>query len=266
MAPVKTAGVVFYDTTRAEKDPRYLVGEEWQPGIPRVQVNLYLDASPTDGVIDDLNGDGNPTLADVDNYPFGWGDDPNLLGPEDVDRNSNGTFNAGDAIQIGTTDSWDDNKPSWAIQTLPVIHGEQVKPGFDNFGTWNQAQPGIFDGGDAFASYFPGGIESGSAEVDGLPTATYIVESTVPPGYELVKEEDKNVDFGDEYVPSPQLLPPICVGDLHLVPAELTLFPGIPCEYAGQNRPLADRKLITVSPSKNAAVDFFLFTEVPKAA
>jgi hypothetical protein len=260
------SGIVFYDTTRAENDPRYLVGEEWQPGIPRVQVNLYLDTSPTDGVIDDLNGDGVQTLADVDNYPFGWQGDPNLLGNEDVDRNSNGTFNAGDAIQIGTTDSWDDSKPSWAIQTLPVIHGQQVKPGFDNFGTWNQAQPGIFDGGYAFDSYFPGGIDSGSAEVDGLPTATYIVESTIPPGYELVKEEDKNVDFGDEYVPSPQLLPPICVGDPHLVPAELTLFPGVPCEYAGQSRPLADRKLVTVTTGKNAAADFFLFTEVPKAA
>ncbi len=94
----------------------------------------------------------------------------------------------------------------------------------------------------------------------------YIVEATTPPGYELVKEEDKNVDFGDEYVPSPQLLPPVCVGDLHLVPDELSLFPGVPCVYAGQMRPLADRKQIIVSQGKNAASDFFFFTEVPKAA
>ena len=70
------SGIVFYDTTRAENDPRYGAGEPWQPGIPRVQVNLYRDTTPVDGIIDDLNGDG-PTLADVDNYPFGWREDPN---------------------------------------------------------------------------------------------------------------------------------------------------------------------------------------------
>jgi len=260
------SGIAFYDTTRAENDPRYCVGEEWQPGIPRVQVNLYMDTSPTDGIIDDLNGDAGPTLADVDNYPFGWRDG-GAPGPEDIDRNTNNTFDAGDAIQITTTDCWDDSKPEWGIRDTDLfVHGVPVPPTIDNFSTWNQAQPGIFDGGYAFDSYFPGGIDSGGSEVDGLPTGTYIVESTTPPGYELVKEEDKNVDFGDGYVPSPDLLPPICVGDPHLVPAELLLFPGVPCEFAGQTRPLADRKLVSVAPGKNAACDFFFFTEVPKAA
>jgi len=66
------------------------------------------------------------------------------------------------------------------------------------------------------------------------------------------------VDFGEQYVPSPQLLPPIPVGDPHLVPAELSLFPGVPCEFAGQTRPLCDRKQVLVSTGKNAAADFFL--------
>jgi len=56
------------------------------------------------------------------------------------------------------------------------------------------------------------------------------------------------------------------VGDLHTVPDELTLFPGVECAYAGQDRPLADRKQILVADGKNAAADFFFFTEVPKAA
>ena len=50
----------------------------------------------------------------------------------------------------------------------------------------------------------------------------YIVEAATPPGYKLVKEEDKNVDFGDEYIPSPQALDPVCVGDLHTVPPFLS--------------------------------------------
>ena len=40
---------------------------------------------------------------------------PNLFGTEDIDRNGNGIFNAGDAIQIVTTDCWDDSNPTWAI-------------------------------------------------------------------------------------------------------------------------------------------------------
>ena len=94
------SGVVFYDTTRAEDDPKYNGGEPWQPGIPRVQVNLYqrsaevnvapLDDFPGPGDVDTngngifdrildqdgfFNGDpakGTFTPADVDNYPFGW--------------------------------------------------------------------------------------------------------------------------------------------------------------------------------------------------
>ena len=230
--------------------------------IPNVQVNLYAD-SDCDEVIDDFDGDSLPTLADVDNYPFG---NFPTVADSDIDRNSNGIFDAGDAIQITTTDSWDDSNPEGSIQTLPVIHGIEVQSGFDNFGTWNQIRPGIFDGGYAFTSYYPGGIVSGSDEVEGLPVGVYIVESTTPPGYELVKEEDKNVDFGDTYTPSMLLLPPVCAGDLHLVPNELSLFPGVECAYAGQWRPLADRKQIIVADSKNAAADFFFFTEVPKAA
>ena len=32
-----------------------------------------------------------------------------------------------------------------------------------------------------------------------LPAGTYVVEMIVPPGYELVKEEDKNILLGDTY-------------------------------------------------------------------
>ena len=32
-----------------------------------------------------------------------------------------------------------------------------------------------------------------------LPPGKYVVEMIVPPGYELVKEEDKNILLGDTY-------------------------------------------------------------------
>ncbi len=257
-------GVVYYATTRGEDDPRLAAADPWEPGIPRIQINLYQDAN-IDGIIDDLNGSGGPTLADVDNYPFGFKDGA-APGPEDIDRNGNSNFDPGDAIQIVTTDSFDDNKPEGSIADPFSVHGTPVNPNAEMLRTWNQVRPSVFDGGYAFGSYFPGGIVSGSSEVDGLPTGTYIIEAANPPGYEDQKEEDKNVDFGESYVPSPQLLPPICVGDLRTVPDELSLFPGVSCAFAGQNRPLPDRKQVAVAPGKNAACDFFKFTFVPKAA
>ncbi|MBI5576785.1 MAG: right-handed parallel beta-helix repeat-containing protein [Deltaproteobacteria bacterium] len=266
-------GVVFYSTTRAEDDAALGVGDPWEPGIPRIVLNLYADAN-ADGVIDDVNGDGVITRADSDNYPFG-----NFPGPEDIDRNGNGILDYGDAISTVTADSWDDNPITGCIadnaaQTFFQPYGGRYKDCAEIFPYWNQVRPGaLFDGGYGFFSYFPGGIDSGSTEVEGLPASTYIVEVVPPPGqYDLVKEEDKNVDFGDSMTPStrapeppnPSTVPP-CVGELHTVPAELTLFPGVPAHFAGTDRPLCDLKQVRLAERTNAAADFHLFTEVPKS-
>jgi large repetitive protein len=281
------SGIVYYANTRAENDPRFGVGDPWEPGIPRVQVNLYADGGAAgsaltpmpDGVIDDLNGDGQVTLADVDNYPFNWrpefqfladGVTPNPVwtgtpGTEDVDRNGNGVFDAGDAIAVATSDSWDDNQPTDCPgdPADPFYNNGKCYDGLRNF---NQVRPAVFDGGYAFTEYVPGGVDTGAAEVT-LPQGTYIVEAAVPlaNGFQLVKEEDRNVDFGDSYTPSLQLLPPVCVGEPHTVPAQLSLFPGVDAFYAGQTRPLCDRKQVVLNNGQNTAADFHFFTEVPKA-
>ncbi|SNB47982.1 SdrD B-like domain-containing protein [Geobacter sp. DSM 9736] len=257
------SGIVFYDVTRAENDPRMAAGEPWCPGIPRVQVCLYRDTD-ANGIIDDLNGVAGVQLCDVDNYPFGWSDNTAPKGPEDVVRSGDGTnFSLGDAIELATTDSWDDNKPTGCVQDLPPIAG--VQPCYDNYGTWNQVRPGVFDGGYAFGSPAGGALDPG----------TYIVEAVTPSGYETVKEEDKNVDFGDEFRPSQLLLPAVCVGTIentgfdHVVPNWLTLFDqqvAIDPPLAGSVTPLCSMKQVTVQPTQNTAADFFMFTEVPKAA
>jgi hypothetical protein len=300
------SGVVFYATTRAENDPKEAVGDGWEPGVPRVQVNLYLDnvnnstglAGP-DGIPDDLNGDGQVTLADADNYPFAGrrGGTPfrGRPGPGDVDRDGRKGFNSGDAISITWTDSWDDNPPTGCIQPLPIVHGRPIPECADTFATWNQVRDGVFDGGYAFTSYFVNGAGNpvpfrtrGGIE-RALPPGTYIVEVMVPPGYELVKEEDKNVDLGDSYIPGLLVTPPPCVnwddvdGDGNpgrVVPQYLSMqtdengipLPGIlpdaliPAPFAGESRPLCDRKQVTLTEGQNAAADFHVFTHVPKAA
>ncbi len=258
------AGIVHYGITRAEADPRYAAAENWEPGIPRVQVNLYRDCNG-DGIIDKpdctlttgLNSVTSFILADVDNWPFG-----NFPGAEDVDRDGNNLFDQGDAYKIGTTDSWDDKLPTGCqldASGVPFTSNGFTTDCYDGLRNFNQVRPAVFDGGYAF------GPPAGDVA---LPPGKYVVEAVAPRGYVTLKEEDKNVDYGDAYKPSPLFLPPVCVGDPHLVPAELSLFPGVPVDpsMAGQTRPLCDRKSVEVVQGKNAAADFFMFTEVPVAS
>lgn len=168
------------------------------------------------------------------------------------------------------TDSWDENHPTGCPgdPSDPFYNNGQCYDGMRN---WNQVRPGVFDGGYAFDSYFPGGVDAGGPEVHGLPTGEYVVEVIPPPGYHLVRSQDRNVDFGEDYIPDSDdeqpvifLLPTLCVGEKYVVPAELSLFPQ-PAPRAGQELNQCDRKLVTVNSGFNAATDFFLFTEVPIA-
>jgi parallel beta-helix repeat protein len=260
------SGIVFYATTRAENDPRYAAAEPWEPGVPRVQVNLYK-AADRNGTIVDVNGSGAVELADVDNYPLGWEDGSAAMGPEDVDRNSNGVFDMGDAIEVGHTDSFDDNPPT----DCPADTDHGIDPKFhlppngdpanqfngrcyDGLRNYAQIRPAVFDGGYGLGAPFSDQV---------LESGFYVVEAKTPPGYETLVEESKNVDFGDTFTINPLALPPVCVGDARVVGDELSLFPGIEAPFATQTRPTCDRKLVQVSAKKNAAADFFVYTEVP---
>lgn len=279
------AGIVHYAITRAENDPRYAAAENWEPGVPRVQVNLYRDCNG-DGIIDKgdytVNADGDVVvgttcselgvapaidpltglaktalahLADVDNYPFDWSNG-GAKGAEDVVNSGDGvTFSKGWAVIVTHADSWDDSLPA-DCQGAKFISNGTVTDCYDGLRNFNQVRPAVFDGGYGFGSV---------AGKPTLPAGSYVVEANTPPGYELLKEEDKNVDFGNTHTPSALQLPPQCVGDNHLVPAELTLFAGVANEFAGQLRPLCDRKVVRLADGLNAAADFFLFTEVPVA-
>jgi hypothetical protein len=267
-------GVVYYATTRAEDDPRLAAAETWEPGIARVPVNLYLDDGT--GEIFDLNGNGKVNLTDVDNYPFGWSTG-GKMGPQDVKRTGQGMadpcvatlsckFNQGDALRVTHTDSWDDTPPQNCVYTLPEhrpdVNGEPMADCAENIRTWNQVRPGVFNGGYAFYN---------------IPSGNYITEVVPPKGYKVQKEEDKNVVFGDVYTPSTEsalVLPPECVGDKrnkvpkHIVPPYLSLFPDqqVPAFRAGEETPLCTMKRVPLDDGVNGASDFFLFTDVPKAA
>jgi len=267
------SGIVHYATTRAENDPQLAVGDPWEPGIPRVQVNLYERAVNSPGVIRDVNG-GGIQLADVDNYPFGW-KTGGPMGPEDVKRNNLATpttFSAGDAVHVVTSDSWDDSLPTGCVNPLsdsfygPPLPQDACHDGYRNY---NQVRPGVFDGGYAFNSMVTGGASSDGQVVEPIPAGFYIVEAVAPKGYDHQTEESKNVDFGDTTTLSPLVLPPACVNNdapQHVVPAELTLFPGIEAPNFGATTPLCDRKEIYLANGSNPGVNFFLYTDVPASA
>jgi large repetitive protein len=289
------SGVAVYAITRAENDPRYAAAEIWEPGIPRVQFALYKDMDPIDGKADDLNNDGQITLPDVDNYPLGWFEG-GAKGPEDIDRNNNGTFDYGDAIDVTWSDSFDDNLPENCQGKNRMYYGGDPANGaivpddkcMDGMRTWNQLRPGVFDGGYAFPSNPNPVTNTMTVGQDGneyLAKGYYVVQGITPPGYETLREEDKNVDFGDDYsVPVAQLLPPECVGDDHVVPDLMTFVTSAADEttpviqdainnpgdyaapFAGETRPLCDKKQILVTQGKNAAADFHFWTRVPKAS
>jgi len=350
------SGLVYYATTRAENEPQLAAAEEWEPGVPRVQVNLYADGDidsfplavvPTDfpgigdvdwnedgirdlddDVIDDINGDTCVTLADVDNYPF-----DNFPGPEDVnyvladvvtctfenDVNETGaTFDFGDAVQVTWTDSWDDSLPTGCqgannLGAAPYTPAVEDNRCFDGLRNFNQVRPGVFDGGYAFADYdldhlsdLPAprtGVAATAIQAFydslaavpnadklqlGLIPGDYIVEAVTPPGHKLMKEEDKNVDFGDAYIPSPQAIAASCVGEPRVVPPYLSMVTkdgtgtdpgdgsnltdgaflgdaGAEAPFAGIERPLCDRKRVTLSAAQNAAAEFWVMTDVPIA-
>ncbi|MFQ5478659.1 MAG: hypothetical protein ACE5E4_08585 [Candidatus Binatia bacterium] len=172
-------------------------------------------------------------------------------------------------LNTTTTDSWDATPPTGCVGAPFVWQGVPTDC-YDGLRNFNQARPGVFDGGYSFTTYFPGGLGSGAPEAP-LPAGRYVVEIIPPPGYKVTAEESRNVDFGDDYVPSTVgagliWTPEDCVGPLHTVPAELELFPGIPAHNAGLDTPLCTRKRVVLKDTQNAAADFFVYTEVPIGA
>lgn len=226
------SGIVFYAVTRAEDYPELAAAEPWEPGIPNVTVNLY-------------DSTGTTLLATTE------------------------------------TDSWDADRPSGCKygsgSDRPYIFRGEPVDCFDGMRNWNQVRPGVFDGGYAFGpefdiadfeGTFPAWIQASVADptVGYMVPDQYVVEVVPPANYDVIRSEDRNVDFGYEYGPSTQALPPACVGTPYTVPAELSLFPGEAAPLAGDSLPDCDRKLVQLSGMSNAPADFFLYTEVPIAA
>ncbi len=246
-------GMVYYASTRALDDPQLEGQLPWEPGVANVKINLYTKT---------INADGSESLALIDTTTTSsW------------DANVNNMHCPGDAV----TDPF-------VTSTLGAA--DQFKC-YDGQHVFNQIQPAVYDGRYRFPS---------DSTKPQLAPGKYVVEVVLPEGYEIVKEEDNNVFNGDSWMNpdtatqfagvgnvfilkdqatlnnpytlgSGAAFPP-CVGRLHRVPDYLSMFPELQnvSPYAGEDRPLCDRKEVVLDDQSQGGADFQVFTPTMVAA
>jgi hypothetical protein len=204
-------GHVVYASTRPFDDPSLLLQTSWEPLVPGVTINLYQVGTAPDGS-QSLKLVDTTTTSSWDDWAQGFRSDgkPNMSCPGQSTsdpfyftlKNQPNLLN----LQQGTPTA------------LP--YNSQYKC-YDGMHNWNQLQPAPYNGYYQFPSITTRDAQTGkptgtnctvcvpnhaAASTDWgygqpmLPTGKYVVEMIVPPGYELVKEEDKNILMGDAYV------------------------------------------------------------------
>ncbi len=333
-------GHVVYASTRPFDDPQLLLQLSWEPLVPNVTMNLYQVGTAADGsqtltLVDTtkttswddwaqgFRSDGNPNM----NCP-GQGRDTGPI----ADLFFFTLYNQPDYLDV-----YNSTHNGTTAHTVP--NNSQFKC-FDGMHNWNQVQPAPYDGMYKFPSIAgrdpkTGVPAGGTGSVAGtnctkcvanptdgtpmLPAGQYVVEVIVPSGYELVKEEDKNILIGDNYIAPvtvefPNLATAVyilpdqaeiaalynasnpqnstqtlgrnsalpshegdtgsietfwpCVGTTRTVPDLISLYPqsGEVSPFAGANRPLCDRKLVTLTDQSSALAKFYVFTSTHAAA
>jgi Bacterial Ig domain len=221
-APGENGGIhgeVIYASTRPFDDPALLIHTSWTPDVPGVTVNLYQVGTAADGITQTLKLVDTTKTTSWDDWAQGFRTDgvPNMNCP----GQGRDTGAAADLFFFTLF-----NQPMYldvynngvaAAKALP--NNSQFKC-FDGMHNWNQLQPAPYDGMYSFPSVT--GLNPTTGKPAGtnctvcvpnpdttdpyrhntpmLPSGKYVVEMIVPPGYELVKEEDKNILIGDNYI------------------------------------------------------------------
>ncbi len=223
-APGENGGIhghVIYASTRPFDDPQLLLQLSWEPMIPHVRINLYKEGLADDGVTQTLTMVDHTETSSWDDWAQGFRSDgvPNMNCP------GQGT----DTTTLADPYFWYaiQDQPQWldlynnnGTASHPAAHRSQFKC-YDGMHNWNQLQPAPYDGMFKFPSVLGISPTTGNTtgtncticgkntdatdpfrfgKEDMLPNGKYVVEVVVPPGYELVKEEDKNILIGDNFI------------------------------------------------------------------
>ena len=223
-APGENGGIhghVIYASTRPFDDPQLLLQLSWEPMIPHVKINLYKEGIADDGVTQTLTMVDHTETSSFDDWAQGVRSD----GVANMNCPGQGT----DTSTLSDPYFWFaiKDQPQWldlynnaGTATQQVKHDSQFKC-YDGMHNWNQLQPAPYDGMYKFPSILGINPTTGNTtgtncticvknpdatdpfrygKEDMLPDGKYVVEVVVPPGYELVKEEDKNILIGDNFI------------------------------------------------------------------
>jgi hypothetical protein len=217
-------GEVVYASTRPFDNPEALLHVTWTPNIPNVTLNLYQEGTGPDGT-STLKLVDTTTSTSWDDWAQGFRSDgnPNMSCPGQVSTSPFFFTLAGTRMFV------DQYKNSGVGGTggTPLPNDSQFKC-YDGLSNFDQVQPAPYDGMYHFPSVTARDTKTGlpaiTVNADGtvapgagtnctvcvknptndgtpmLPAGKYVVEVVVPPGYELVKEEDKNILIGDNYI------------------------------------------------------------------
>jgi Bacterial Ig domain len=219
-------GHVIYASTRPFDDPQLLVQTQWEPLVPHVGINLYQEGFASDGVTPTLTLVDHTATSSFDDYAQGFRSDgvtPNMNCPGQgassgpiPDLFYFSLFNQPNYLNFY-------NSQHGGPAVTPLPDSSQFKC-YDGMHNWNQIQPVPYDGMYQFPSVTAIGtngkpsatncticiadpVPSSGTDADPqraglpmLPAGKYVVEVVLPPGYELVKEEDKNILIGDNYI------------------------------------------------------------------
>jgi hypothetical protein len=232
-------GQVVYSSTRPFDDPTLGVQLVWEPMVPNVKINLYKEATSADGSTNTLvlvdstytsswdawaqgfrtGSDGKTLITAGSNADGSLGYVPNMNCPGQDPSSGFFATLQGSKMWLDTADSFGNKKA--------LAYNSQFKC-FDGWSMLNQIQPGPYDGKYQFPSIVAidpvTGKPTGTGALNGatttqlkgtncaicnanpddgtpmLPAGKYVVEVVPPTGYEIVKEEDKNILMGDIYV------------------------------------------------------------------
>ena len=220
-------GHVVYASTRPFDDPQMLVQTQWEPLVPNVTINLYQEGFASDNVTPTLTLVDTTKTSSFDDYAQGFRADgvtPNMNCPGQ--GASSGAIP--DLFYFSLY-----NQPNYLNYYNSVHGGPALTPlpnnsqfkCYDGMHNWNQIQPAPYDGMYQFPSMTsldpttgkpngtnctictPDPVPSTGPDADPLrhglpmlPPGKYVVEVVLPPGYELVKEEDKNILIGDNFI------------------------------------------------------------------
>jgi hypothetical protein len=199
-------GEVIYASTRPFDDPTFLIHTSWTPDVPGVTINLYQVGTAADGS-QALTLVDHTTTSSWDDWAQGFRTDnnPNMSCPG---QTTTDLFYFTLYQQPDYLDLY--NNAHNGTPLHPVPDNSQFKC-YDGMHNWNQVQPAPYDGMYQFPSVTS--IDPSTGKPAGtncticvtnpdtkdtyrhglpmLPAGKYVVEMIVPPGYELVKEEDK---------------------------------------------------------------------------